>query len=84
MRPMRLAGTTMAGFSDRANSFVDVEVVPHPAVMMVFDLGDRALVVDDGNGREQRGCVVAGLAPNRARGQGQAGSFRAFRCGCRP
>ncbi|MEV0722592.1 helix-turn-helix domain-containing protein [Micromonospora purpureochromogenes] len=75
MRPSRLAGTTMAGFSDRANSFVDVEVVPHPAVMMVFDLGDRPLVVDDGNGQEQRGCVVAGLAPNRARGQGQAGSF---------
>ncbi|MEJ3749566.1 helix-turn-helix domain-containing protein [Actinomycetes bacterium KLBMP 9797] len=74
-RPSRLAGTTMAGFSDRANSLVDVEVVPHPTVMMVFDLGDRPLVVDDGNGQEQRGRVVAGLAPNRARGQGQAGSF---------
>ncbi|NUT36446.1 MAG: helix-turn-helix domain-containing protein [Hamadaea sp.] len=65
----------MAGFSDRANSLVDVEVVPHPTVMMVFDLGDRALVVDDGNGQEQRGRVVAGLAPHRARGQGQAGGF---------
>jgi AraC-like DNA-binding protein len=68
-------GVTMAGFSDRANSLVDVEVVPHPTVMMVFDLGDGALVVDDGNGQEQRGRVVAGLAPNRARGRGQAGSF---------
>ncbi|MGW1448340.1 helix-turn-helix domain-containing protein [Micromonospora sp. NPDC002411] len=74
-RPSRLAGTTMAGFSDRANSFVDVEVIPHPGVTMVFDLGDRPLVIDDGNGQQRRGRVVAGLAPNRVRGQGQPGSF---------
>jgi AraC-like DNA-binding protein len=74
-RPSRLAGVTMAGFSDRANSLVDVEVVPHPAVMIVFDLGDRGLTVDDGTGRAQRGRVVAGLAPRRARAQGPAGSF---------
>ncbi|GIJ76697.1 Helix-turn-helix domain-containing protein [Micromonospora phaseoli] len=65
----------MAGFTDRADSLIDVEVVPHPAVMVLFDLGDQALAVDDGNGQEQRGSVVAGLAPNRVRGQGQAGSF---------
>ena len=65
----------MAGFSDRANSLVDIEVVPHPAVMVLVDLGDQPLVVDDGNGQEQRGRVVAGLAPDRVRGQGQAGSF---------
>ena len=53
----------MAGFSDRANSLVDIEVVPHPAVMMLFDLGDQALAVEDGNGQEQRGRIVAGLAP---------------------
>jgi AraC-like DNA-binding protein len=75
VRPSRLAGVTMAGFSDRATGLVDVEVVPHPGVMVVFDLGDRAMVVADGKGREQRGCVVAGLAPDRARGQGPAGSF---------
>jgi AraC-like DNA-binding protein len=75
VRPSRLSGTTMAGFSDRADGLVEVEVVPHPAVMMIFDLGDRALVVSDGTGQEQRGRVVAGLAPDRARGQGQAGSF---------
>nr|WP_179778552.1 helix-turn-helix domain-containing protein [Micromonospora jinlongensis] len=74
-RPSRLAGTTMAGFSDRANSLVDVEVVPHPGITMVFDLGDRPLVIDDGNGQQQRGRAVAGLAPNRVRGQGQPGSF---------
>jgi AraC-like DNA-binding protein len=74
-RPSRLAGVTMAGFSDRATSLIDVEMVPHPAVMMLINLGDQALLVDDGNGRRQRGRVVAGLAPHRPRGQGQAGSF---------
>lgn len=65
----------MAGFSDRANDLVDVALVPHPAVTVIFNLGDEPLVVDDGNGRQQRERVVAGLAPNGARGQGSAGSF---------
>ncbi|MCO1616740.1 MULTISPECIES: helix-turn-helix domain-containing protein [Micromonospora] len=75
-RPGRLAGVTMAGFSDRADAPVEVEVVPHPAFMVIFDLGDQPLVVDDGAGRQQRGCVTAGLAsPPGAQGRGQAGSF---------
>lgn len=65
----------MAGFSDRANTLVDVELVPHPAVMVIFDLGDIPIVVDDGSGPQQRERVVAGLAPNGARGRGLAGSF---------
>lgn len=65
----------MAGFSDRANDLVDVAMVPHPAVMMVFDLGDLPFVVDDSSGRQQRERVVAGLAPSGARGRGLAGSF---------
>ena len=28
----------MAGFSDRADAPVEVEVVPHPAFMVIFDL----------------------------------------------
>jgi AraC-like DNA-binding protein len=72
-----LAGVTMAGFSDRANDLVDVEVIPHPAVMVVFDLGDTPIVVDDGSGQEQqRERVVAGLAPRGVRGQGG----RSFEC----
>ncbi|WFF07894.1 helix-turn-helix domain-containing protein [Micromonospora sp. WMMD1076] len=75
-RPGRLAGVAMAGFSDRADAPVEVEVVPHPAIMMIFDLGDQPLVVDDGAGGQQRGCVTAGLAPpHGAQGRGQAGSF---------
>ena len=66
----------MAGFSDRATDFLDVQVVPPPAVMMVFDLGDSPIVVDDGSGEQQRDSVVAGLAPNRVRGRGG----RSFEC----
>jgi AraC-like DNA-binding protein len=65
----------MAGFSDRANDLVDVEMIPHPAVTVIFDLGGEPLVVNDGSGHQQRERVVAGLAPNGARGRGSAGSF---------
>jgi AraC-like DNA-binding protein len=66
----------MAGFSDRATDLFDVQVVPPPAVMVVFDLGDCPIVVDDGSGQQQRDSVVAGLAPNRVRGRGG----RSFEC----
>ena len=65
----------MAGFSDRVNDLVDVEVIPPPAVMVIFNLGDEPLVVDDGSGQQQRERVAAGLAPSGARGRGLAGSF---------
>jgi AraC-like DNA-binding protein len=65
----------MAGFSDRANTPVDIEIVPSPAVMVFFDLGGEQLVLDDGRGQQQRARVVAGLAPRGARGRGSPGSF---------
>jgi AraC-like DNA-binding protein len=74
-RPGRLPGVTMAGFSDQANDFVEVDMVPHPAVTVIFGLGDQPLVVDDASGQRQRERVVAGLAPRGARGRGLAGSF---------
>lgn len=43
--------------------------------MVIFDLGEIPIVVDDGSGPQQRERVVAGLAPNGARGRGLAGSF---------
>lgn len=64
----------MAGFSDRANELRDVALVPHPAVTVIFDLGDQPFVIEDGCGSQQRERVVAGLAPNRARGRGLASS----------
>jgi len=65
----------MAGFSDTANDLVEVGLVPHPAVTVIFDLGDEQLVVEDSSGQQQRERVVAGLAPSGARGRGRAGSF---------
>jgi len=65
----------MAGFSDPANEFSDLAVVPHPAVTVIFDLGDQPFVIEDGRGSRQRERVVAGLAPVRARGRGPARSF---------
>jgi AraC-like DNA-binding protein len=74
---LRLHGVTMAGFSDQANDLADVEVIPHPAVMVLFDLGDTPIVVDDGSGQlQQRESLVAGLAPNGVR----ARVGRSFEC----
>jgi hypothetical protein len=53
----------MAGFRDRTTDLVDLRVVPYPAVTVVVDLGDGIVVVDEVSGRQQRGSVVAGLAP---------------------
>jgi AraC-like DNA-binding protein len=66
----------MAGFSDRATEPVDLQLVPHPAVMVLFDLGDTPIVDDDGSGRQRRGSIVAELAPSGARGRGG----RSFEC----
>ena len=64
----------MAGFSDRANEFLEVALVPHPAVTVIFDLGDQPFVIEDGSGSQQRERVVSGLAPHMARGRGLARS----------
>jgi AraC-like DNA-binding protein len=61
-RPARLPGISMAGFSVRTAHFVDLSVVPYPAVTIFLDFGD-GFVVDDASGRQHRGSVVAGLAP---------------------
>ncbi len=59
----------MAGFSDQTTGPDDVRVVPPPAVMVVVDIGG-GLLVGDASGRQQRGSVVAGLAPVGAAGRG--------------
>ncbi|MFB9200259.1 helix-turn-helix domain-containing protein [Nonomuraea spiralis] len=73
-RPGRLPGVVMAGFSDHANEFLDLVLVPHPAITVLFDFGDEPFVIEDGRGTRQRERVVAGLAPDQARGRGLAGS----------
>jgi AraC-like DNA-binding protein len=64
----------MAAFSDRVETVLDVEMIPHPAVAMIFDLGDGSLVVEDGS-VQQRERVVAGVGVGGARGRGPAGTF---------
>jgi AraC-like DNA-binding protein len=65
----------MAGFSDRENRIAEVALVPHPAVTVLFDLGDNPLVVEDGTGQRQRARIVAGLAPGGVRALGLAGTM---------
>jgi AraC-like DNA-binding protein len=60
----------MAGFSDRTTDLNEVRLVSHPAVMVVIDISG-GLLVDDADGRQRRGSVVAGLAPVGARGCGR-------------
>jgi AraC-like DNA-binding protein len=69
--PGRLPGVSMAGFRARARDLVDLRTVPYPAITVVVDFGDGPLVVDDGSGRQQRGSVVAGLAPVNVRVRGR-------------
>jgi AraC-like DNA-binding protein len=74
----------MAGFSDQATNLVEVAVVPHPSVMVVFDLGDTPFVVQDENGQGHRDSFVVGLAPHGAiAGLAPAGmgvQARSFEC----
>ncbi|MDR2985682.1 MAG: AraC family transcriptional regulator, partial [Nocardiopsaceae bacterium] len=68
-RPARLPGVAMAGFSVRTADLFDLRVVPYPAVTIFIDFGD-GLLVDDESGLQQRGNVVAGLAPSAVRARG--------------
>ena len=60
-RPSRLAGVSMAGFRDRGSARAGHRAIPHPAVTLVLEFGDRPLIVADGAGRQLQGNLVAGL-----------------------
>ncbi|MGW1914990.1 helix-turn-helix domain-containing protein [Streptomyces sp. NPDC002076] len=70
-RPGLLPGASMAGFRARTTDFVDLGVVPYPAVTVAIDLGDGPLAVDDISGCRQNGSVVVGLVPSGVRGRGR-------------
>ena len=76
-RDGRLPGVRMAGFRDRSSDFVDMRFVPHPAVMVLVELREGNLVAEV-DGRQQRGNLVAGLAPSGVRFYGR--SDREFEC----
>lgn len=63
----------MAGFRARTSAPIDLQVVPHPAVTVVVDVGegDALYAVDEAAGRREQGSLVAGLAPHRIRGGGR-------------
>jgi AraC-like DNA-binding protein len=60
----------MAGFRARSTDQVDLQVVPYPAATVVIDFSD-GIRVDDASGRQERGSIVAGLAPGMVRGRGR-------------
>jgi AraC-like DNA-binding protein len=60
----------MAGFRDRGEEVVDLQVVPYPAATIVLNLGDE-LFVEGVGGRSKHGSIAAGLAPGPVRGGGR-------------
>src|SRR5437773_8547918 len=72
-RPSRVAGVSMAGFRDRGMTPVGHRAIPHPAVTLALEFGAGPLIVDDVAGRQQRGCLVAGLGfgPGAVRVRGE-------------
>jgi AraC-like DNA-binding protein len=61
-RPRRVPGVSMAGFHDRTTEPFELRAVPHSAVTLVIEFGAGRLVIDHAAGREQQGCLIAGLA----------------------
>jgi AraC-like DNA-binding protein len=59
----------MAGFRGRADGFVDLEMVPYPALTVFIDFGD-ALLIGDADGARERGGAVVGLASGSVRVRG--------------
>jgi len=63
----------MAGFHVSASAFVDIAMVAHPSVTLIFDLSDTGGIVYEADGGYQRGSVVAGLLPGQLRAGGWSG-----------
>lgn len=70
-RPGRVAGVDMAGFRVPSQPVGGLRVVPHPAVMLILEVGASSSTVEDGAGRRHRGSLVAGP------GFGSGGGVRA-------
>lgn len=60
----------MAGFSQRVPAVVDITMVAHPSVTLLFDLSEGGGLVYDARGRRERGNVVIGLLPGELRAVG--------------
>ncbi|MFG2721508.1 helix-turn-helix domain-containing protein [Streptomyces sp. NPDC048416] len=64
-RPARataLPGVDMAGFRIRGDSSVQLRAIPHPAVTVAVEFGDRPLDIDGAAGPIRSDSLVAGLS----------------------
>lgn len=75
-RSVRLPGVSMAGFRQRVSATVDIAMVAHPSVTLIFDLSEDGSIVYDSGGRSRQGSLVAGLLPGPLR----AGGWRRGEC----
>ncbi len=72
--PARLPGISMAGFSQRLPTFVDMAMVAHPSVTLLIDLSDGEGLLYSTHGRYGHGSFVVGLAPGGLRAAGRVGA----------
>ncbi|MEI7054263.1 helix-turn-helix domain-containing protein [Nocardioides sp. CCNWLW239] len=63
LRAAPVPGVHMAGFRYRGSGPVDISMVAHPAVTLLFDLGDQSWTARDDAGRHTPGSVAIGLLP---------------------
>ncbi|MFI1753165.1 helix-turn-helix domain-containing protein [Streptomyces sp. NPDC020571] len=70
----RLAGISMAGFSQHVSAFVDMAMVAHPSVTLLIDLSDGEGILYGARGRHGHGSFVVGLAPGGLRVAGRVGA----------
>ncbi|NEB78488.1 AraC family transcriptional regulator, partial [Streptomyces sp. SID14478] len=72
---LRLPGVSMAGFSQRVPAPVDISMVVHPSVTLLFDLSEGDGIAYDARGRVGHGrAVVVGLLPGGFRAGGRVGA----------
>lgn len=67
-----IPGVHMAGFRYRGTGPIEIAMVAHPAVTLLFDLGDHGWAVQDSTGSRTPGDVAIGLLPDNVRISGSA------------
>ncbi|MBG6096933.1 helix-turn-helix domain-containing protein [Nocardioides luteus] len=67
-----IPGVHMAGFRYEGTDPIDIAMVAHPAVTLLFDLGDHGWAVHDRAGTRAPGDAAIGLLPGRVSFSGSA------------
>ncbi|MFM9369800.1 helix-turn-helix domain-containing protein [Streptomyces sp. Da 82-17] len=71
LRPSAVAGVAMAGFRDRNLAPSGHRMIPHPALTLALDFGERPPLLDDTAGHRHQGSLVAGLGFGAGRVRGE-------------